>query len=204
MFHATLRLEASLAHARMLLKPGGLFVLNEVTRVDDYLTVLFGVLPGWWRGEDRALRLPHSPLADCRVWERLLLRGGFARSESVGPGGDTPPEGNRQSLVLALADDPALAGVACRDQKDSPATSSAASQIAKSPATEVKHLARIADAQLEGRIVRVLAKALHLEETALGRDIPFVQFGIDSLVAIQVIQKLNKEFGIRVTKNGPL
>jgi len=199
-FHATLRLDASLGQARKLLKPGGLLALNEVTRTDDYLTVLFGILPGWWRGEDREARLPHSPLADCRAWERLLRGAGFARVESVGPDADRPPEGNRQSLVLGLADTqelPEAVGQAVSGLSRTPMNGAAAAGL---PANAAPVSPRITDAQLEQRILRVLAGALRIEETALDRDTPFVQYGVDSLVAIQIAHKLSAELRIELRK----
>lgn len=49
--HATERIDVSLGHIRKLLKPGGKIALLEVTQFDPVLSMIFGILPGWWRGK---------------------------------------------------------------------------------------------------------------------------------------------------------
>ena len=51
--HATERINISLGHIRKLLKPGGKLALLEVTLFDPVLSMVFGILPGWWRGKSR-------------------------------------------------------------------------------------------------------------------------------------------------------
>ena len=55
---------------RTLLRPGGLLVLGELTRVHSLWTVCAGVLDGWWTAADS--RLPDAPLLSREGWERVL------------------------------------------------------------------------------------------------------------------------------------
>lgn len=48
--HATTNIENTIRNVRELLKPGGKFVLLEITRLQAHLNVSFGGLPGWWAG----------------------------------------------------------------------------------------------------------------------------------------------------------
>lgn len=48
--HATSDIEKTIGNVRELLKPGGKFVLLEITRLQAHLNVSFGGLPGWWAG----------------------------------------------------------------------------------------------------------------------------------------------------------
>ena len=48
--HATCDIENTIRNVRELLKPGGKFVLLEITRLQAHLNVSFGGLPGWWAG----------------------------------------------------------------------------------------------------------------------------------------------------------
>src|SRR5439155_16529042 len=57
--HAVPDLGAALAQARLLLRPGGVLVLYEMTAVHDFVTLTFGLLDGWWHFTDAPRRLPH-------------------------------------------------------------------------------------------------------------------------------------------------
>ena len=59
--HATRDLRQTVAHARQLLRPGGLLMLIEGVRPDRWLDMTLGLTDGWWRFADRDLR-PEHPL----------------------------------------------------------------------------------------------------------------------------------------------
>ncbi|CAI4212690.1 unnamed protein product [Parascedosporium putredinis] len=46
--HATQSIDKVVAHLRPLLRPGGTFLLMEITREMPHLNLLFGVFEGWW------------------------------------------------------------------------------------------------------------------------------------------------------------
>ena len=48
--HATRNIDNTIRNVRELLKPGGKFVLLEITKLQAHLNVSFGGLPGWWAG----------------------------------------------------------------------------------------------------------------------------------------------------------
>ncbi len=90
--HATRDLGATLTRCRRLLAPSGLLVAAELTAAESWLDLTFGLLPGWWRFEDRYR--PDYPLAPTRVWRRALAEAGFP--ESAFSGGEGGP-----AIVLA-------------------------------------------------------------------------------------------------------
>ena len=75
--HATKNIGGTLANARRMLNQEGTLILNEVTRVFDFTTLTFGLMPGWWLFEDPEARLPSSPLLSSQHWERALTAAGF-------------------------------------------------------------------------------------------------------------------------------
>ncbi|RDA90122.1 hypothetical protein CP533_2570 [Ophiocordyceps camponoti-saundersi (nom. inval.)] len=79
--HATPDLAATLANVRALLRPGGLLVLQEVTRPDGAsANVSFGCLEGWWLSSEEWRRL--SPLLTAPRWDEVLRGSGlFSGSE---------------------------------------------------------------------------------------------------------------------------
>jgi SAM-dependent methyltransferase len=68
--HVAARIERAVGHLRGLLRPGGLLVLSELTRVHSLWTVCAGIFDGWWQAEDA--RLAGSPLLDRAGWRRAL------------------------------------------------------------------------------------------------------------------------------------
>ncbi|KAI1820657.1 hypothetical protein F4861DRAFT_50798 [Xylaria intraflava] len=72
--HATSKISTTLANARRLLKPGGKLIVTELTNKIGRRSAVFGLLAGWWLGED-----------DDRHWGPELSEEGWdARLKSVG------------------------------------------------------------------------------------------------------------------------
>ncbi|HEV8396811.1 MAG TPA: SDR family NAD(P)-dependent oxidoreductase [Vicinamibacterales bacterium] len=76
--HATPDVVASLRHARQLLAPGGLLLLQESTRPARWIDLIWGLTDGWWSFEDTTRRTT-SPLLGLEAWERALAEAGFDR-----------------------------------------------------------------------------------------------------------------------------
>ena len=101
--HATRDIAATLTHVRQLLRPGGVLVLNEVTRAFHFTSLTFGLTPGWWLFDDEG-RIPGAPLLSIDGWRRALTAAGFSDVRSFTPfmaDADQPP----QSLILAVNGD---------------------------------------------------------------------------------------------------
>lgn len=81
--HATSNLRTTLQHARQLLAPGGLLVLQETTAQRRWLDLTFGLIEGWWRFDDVQLR-PRHALLNPVEWVRLLSECGFVDPTGVG------------------------------------------------------------------------------------------------------------------------
>lgn len=72
--HATSKISTTLANARRLLKPGGKLIVTELTSKIGRRSAVFGLLAGWWLGED-----------DDRHWGPELSEEGWdERLKSVG------------------------------------------------------------------------------------------------------------------------
>ncbi|XDG05071.1 hypothetical protein ABKA04_004686 [Annulohypoxylon sp. FPYF3050] len=78
--HATRRIDVTLANIRALLKPGGKFILMELTRATPHYGLLFGVFEGWWAGYDDGRQL--SPLLPVPEWLKRLKLAGFSNPEA--------------------------------------------------------------------------------------------------------------------------
>ena len=83
--HATRDIGRTLRNVRALLKPGGTLILNEVTRIFDFTTLTFGLMPGWWLFEDPPMRLPASPLLSSQGWQTAMKASGFSDFHCFSP-----------------------------------------------------------------------------------------------------------------------
>ena len=102
--HATANLRETVAHARQLLRPGGMLVLIEGSRPDRWLDLTFGLTDGWWRFTDRDLR-PDHPLVSCEIWQELFPEQGLHASRAIRyTDHDGAP--SQQVLLAACAEDP--------------------------------------------------------------------------------------------------
>ncbi|MYV52638.1 class I SAM-dependent methyltransferase, partial [Streptomyces sp. SID3212] len=97
--HATPDLRQTLANCRRLLRPGGVLVLNEATRVLDSVNVVFGLTDGWWAYRDGELRLPHAPLLRPAAWRALLAASGFRDVRAQGVPGVPDAESGQHILI---------------------------------------------------------------------------------------------------------
>ncbi|KAL4966473.1 polyketide synthase [Aspergillus stella-maris] len=103
--HATVNMDRTMANVRKLLKPDGKVLIVEGTRDTLDVSLTFGVLPGWWLGEevDRAL----SPKLTLGAWDSLLQRSGFTGQDALML--DAPREENHvYSVFLSSVEEQAV------------------------------------------------------------------------------------------------
>jgi polyketide synthase PksN len=174
--HATRRIETTLEHIKDLLVPGGLLVVNEGIRPAAYLTFVFGLTRGWWLAEDTALRLPAAPVLSAARWLDALTSAGFTPVAELA----LPDEPADQRLLLGRADGLRVRGTG-------PAGPMAPAVVPPIPATSP-------DAT-ERHVTEVFARVLELPPDRLARDVTFGDYGVDSLVALELTRALEADFG---------
>ncbi|GFF97772.1 lovastatin nonaketide synthase [Aspergillus udagawae] len=77
--HATKHIDRTLRHVHSVLRPGGRFMMMEVTRETLYCNLVFGTLPGWWSGHDDGRTV--APTLTGPEWLRRLQQADFANAE---------------------------------------------------------------------------------------------------------------------------
>ncbi|MEV4315703.1 SDR family NAD(P)-dependent oxidoreductase [Actinocrispum sp. NPDC049592] len=176
--HATRRIETTLGHIKDLLVPGGLLIVNEGIRPAAYLTFVFGLARGWWIAEDTALRLPTAPVLSAPRWLDALTAAGFTSATELA----LPDEPADQRLILGRAD-----GLRVRRAE------LAAPVPAKPPAVTGQHTT--GQHATEQYVTRVFAEVLELPADRLAPDTTFGDYGVDSLVALELTRALEAEYG---------
>jgi acyl transferase domain-containing protein/acyl carrier protein/thioesterase domain-containing protein/NAD(P)-dependent dehydrogenase (short-subunit alcohol dehydrogenase family)/SAM-dependent methyltransferase len=182
--HATASMSATLQRVKKLLKRGGVLMLVEMTGQSDFSTMTFGLTEGWWRFGDPERRQPHSPLLSVVQWEGALAEAGFVATQVLGTDGT---QACGQVLMVAQSDGwyadplPLPVPVASAQAQPMVATDAVAAPLA-------------AGSQI-GAVRAVLAAVLRTLDAELVNDAPFEAYGVDSLVAIDIMHKLEPRFG---------
>ena len=201
--HATRDLRQSVAHARRLLAPGGLLALVEGTGPTPFLDIVFGLTDGWWRFADADLRPDHALLTPTQ-WTRLLRESGFTDVAADPAAGET----SDQVVILARADGTVYSDVPARsadttgpcvirgDQRYVPP------QRATTAPTAGPSVAALRAMPPAERLVAALsfltaefAKLLGTDPSRIDPDKPLTAFGLDSLLAIQFHNRVERALG---------
>ncbi|WP_030613033.1 SDR family NAD(P)-dependent oxidoreductase [Streptomyces sclerotialus] len=207
--HATRDLDAVLEEVRGLVAPGGRLVLSEVTAVQPFHTVTFGLLDGWWRFDDAHRRLPGSPLLDPHMWRDRLEWAGFRDVAVLGtPAG---PGALPQRVIVATAGEHPAAAVrpVRRAATTEPASAgrtsaepaSAESRTAGAVAAAARSAGSVApggrsDEEVRALITERVAGCLGLPVSEVRPDFPLSDLGIDSIVAVELTNQLNDALGV--------
>ncbi len=178
--HATKNLEQTLLNIKELLKNSeGILILNEITRAQDFWTIVTGLINGWWVYQDNDLRIKNSPLADFETWKRLLHQAGFQDVR----GFDLKRKRDYEQTVMIAVHK------ADQAKKGDHITSK---MIEKTDHTVLSDISKETSRYLK----EIFAKQLHCKIEEIDDKGSFSDdYGVDSFVNLEIIEILKKEFG---------
>ncbi len=101
--HATARIDRTLSQVRKLLKPGGVLIMNEVTKFQEIVSVIFGLTSGWWLFQDPERRIANCPSLSFAGWKTGLEEAGFTHLEHSGLPGDAEDH-PMQCVIIAKSE----------------------------------------------------------------------------------------------------
>ncbi len=168
--HATSYIKETVSNIKRLLATHGWLVMNEGTAMYDYGTMMFGLLEGWWLYRDEENRNHNCPLLSGEKWRQILQQEGFRRVAVLGRSPMDETAG-KQHIIIGESD-------------------------GKTRAVSVS--GAVAPLELEAKIVSVLCSVLKIEGDDFDRDLPFSDFGVDSILAIEIVNNLNARLGIEL------
>ncbi|MFI7237403.1 amino acid adenylation domain-containing protein [Streptomyces cyaneofuscatus] len=175
--HATKDIVQAVRHARALLRPGGVLVLNELARNDWWSHLTFGLLEGWWRFTD-GRRIQGGPALSSDAWREVLRECGFDMVELLAE----PARDLGQQVLLARAGSP----VPRRDPRPAASGSFVSRRDPRpvAPGSIEEHV--------RAAVERILAETLKLTADELAADKPFADYGLDSLTGVSLVHRLNE------------
>jgi SAM-dependent methyltransferase/acyl carrier protein len=212
--HATGDLERTLRHCALLLRRGGILLLQELTGNPLYAHVTYGLFEGWWRFSDPWQRLRGGPAAAPEAWQELLALTGFRNvrfpAPSLHPLWHQVVFAQSEGVLLR----PAGAGVGATAAATTADEASAAGgmRAALPASTSVAVAAETEqggdgqprmDAILSG-LKTVVAGVLGIEESVFDDESQsfaetlLTEYGMDSLSSINLRNALRARYGIEV------
>lgn len=202
--HATADLRTSLTHVRRLLREDGFMVALEGVRPEYFLDLVFGMTKGWWRFRDADLR-PDYPLISERQWVSLLSECEFDGAVGLPyPVADDLVRECQSVLIarggVAASPNPASDRTAATFEPHTPANLPQAPTANTARWIEAFHAGQgqTQAGALEGYLREAVAAVLGHLPGELDLDQPVSNLGIDSLMAIQLKNRLEADLGLSV------
>ncbi|WP_305879319.1 SDR family NAD(P)-dependent oxidoreductase [Amycolatopsis sp. WQ 127309] len=190
--HATRNIRATLTNTKAALRANGVLLLNELSDNVFFSHLTFGLLDGWWRYDDPALRISGSPGLTPRDWVRALAETGFRPAFIAAEGADDLG----QQVFVAESDGvvrqpvpaggPAFSQVA--DEPVPVAVTPAPAPVTASPDRETELLERARD-----HFRALVADVLQLPVASVRADVTFDRYGIDSILVVQLTEAVRKD-----------
>jgi acyl transferase domain-containing protein/ubiquinone/menaquinone biosynthesis C-methylase UbiE len=181
--HATRNISRSLRNAKALLQKNGLLLINEINSKTIFSHLTFGLLEGWWLGEDPEIRIPGCPGLIPQSWKRVMEQEGF---DSVSfPGIHAHDLG--QHIIIGRSN----------GMVRSKTPSRAESQADSSP----ERISGRQSVDPDERLLRIVSRVTQVEPQNLEVQLTWTELGLDSILSMQVIQEIESEFGLRIYPN---
>jgi acyl carrier protein len=175
--HATESMAGTLGRIKERLKAGGVLIAGEMVEASSYATLTFGLLEGWWRFEDGERRR-HAPLLSAADWRQVLeeagYRGGVYRLREDLPAALVVGESDgwiREAAVVETA-------------------SKISVSVTRQPVGDAGEIGK--------RLLEVVAEALKVQPEELSLETPVGEYGVDSIVAVELIEHINQAFGAQL------
>ncbi len=171
--HATSSISDSARHLFQLLNKNGVVLLNEITSRQDFATLTFGLTDGWWLSQDK-MRIPYSPLLALDSWKKVLTSAGFAVCYDHGDFG--------QHIIEAHRSIPNEVEPAALIKPEALSNHVSMPQVTRQ------------NQALEW-LKKLICHTLHLPEHEIETDIPFSEYGVDSLISLELIKPMTEKVG---------
>jgi acyl transferase domain-containing protein/surfactin synthase thioesterase subunit/ubiquinone/menaquinone biosynthesis C-methylase UbiE len=164
--HATRNMVTTLGHVARLLGQNGQLLLTELTKPTLFANLTFGLTEDWWAFEDPQHRCTGAPLLNLDQWRTRLAAAGF---------------GTIEERSETWQDDP-LGQVMIR------------SQLAAGGAPKIEAEERDYEVLLD-HLRQLFHRVTRVPLAQLSEEANFDQFGIDSLLSLQIIAALRQDLG---------
>ena len=183
--HATKNIRETLRNAKAALRKHGLLVLNEISDKSVFTHLTFGLLEGWWLYEDTGIRIPGSPGLYPETWAEVLAEEGFGSvsfpAKSIHASG--------QQIIVAESD-----GVVRQKYEEIKETSQEPDKETAVSTSEAR--GKDIGKHIADTIIDSLSRALKISKDDIDHDVPFSEYGVDSILGVSFIKQVNDRLEI--------
>jgi polyketide synthase PksN len=184
--HATANIADTLKNIKPILKKDGVLIINELSGLEMFTTLTFGLLSDWWNHEDKELRISGSPALTFDKWEQVLSEVGFTDCDIYPKQEDIP-----QQIIIARSNGRVLIDT----QQPEEFTKIVREKIVKE--LEPKVLDTAIDLNdFQQKLIAIAAGTIKLPLTAFKKEKPFSDYGFDSILGLTLIKNINKTLEI--------
>ena len=199
--HTTRLLHRSVQTCKALLKRNGIIVLVEGTEARIFNSLTYGLLDGWWLVEDVERRIENAPLLTADQWQRALVEEGF---HGVHVPGRSNPSAARlfQAVVVGESDGVFSPDVLGNVGGNHPPSLGCFRQIL--PFQLQSGRKRGTSGRLDpGKILmkkvsEAVRQVLQTEADELHSQATFESLGVDSILSLEIVDKLNAELPVKL------
>ncbi len=190
--HATKDIRETLRNAKATLRKRGLLLLNELSRNSLFSHLTFGLLDGWWLYEDAPRRIPGCPALTAESWEQALNGEGFHRI--LFPAAEA--KGLDQQIIIAQTEAGAASEKPCAAALPAPQMQEPGRQSVVSGSLSVTD--QMVEQHVRSLLRERVSEALMMDERDIRADRSFSEYGVDSIVAVQLVGQINNDCGIEL------
>jgi acyl transferase domain-containing protein/tryptophanase/acyl carrier protein/SAM-dependent methyltransferase len=202
--HATADIRQTLRNAKAVLRSGGVLLLNEISTWSLFSHLTFGLLDGWWLHQDPAVRIAGSPGLTAESWSTVLASEGFHSVRFPA----RAAHGLGQQIIVAVSDGvirqrKAPAERASKSASDTQRTSAARTRIDSAPIKPMPTFASPGvsepmSTQVRRILVEQLCATLKLSPSLVRDDVPFADYGVDSIIGVDLVRKISEALQVEV------
>ena len=182
--HATRSIKNTLSNAKNLLQKDGIIIINDMTEVSMFTHLSFGLLDGWWLFEDADIRIPGTPALKDKTWEEQLSNLNYKDIQF-------PILENHylgQQIILGKSNGELLEIM----------TSASSSSIKSNKTIKKDLVINNSNLYIRDNIVKNLCASLELDESVLDYDKEFSFYGLDSILAVNLITEISKDLNVKL------
>ncbi|BBB92537.1 MAG TPA: SDR family NAD(P)-dependent oxidoreductase [Methylomusa anaerophila] len=209
--HAVKDIRQALRNIKTLLRKNGLIVLNEISENSLFIHLTFGLLKEWCLYEDSMLRIPGCAGLYPEKWQQVLESEGFQFISF--PATDAHNLGRQiivaesDGVIRKKHDFTLMPDSVGYDENSSPINSDYCSKIPQDRIAIQKNQPETNKAEMDvteqtvNNFTRMIlresiAGALKMETGKIKDELSFSEYGVDSIIAVNLVNAINKKLNI--------